>query len=148
MKVILLQDIKGTGRKGEVKDVADGYARNFLLKQGLADVASSKKVAEVEAMLANTQMASELDLRRAQEVVAKIDGQEVTISEKVNELGHLYAALSKDTVASTVKKQLKVNLDPAQIMFESPIKETGEHQVRIEFPHGLEADITIQLTSL
>ena len=147
MKVILLQDIKGAGRKGEVKDVADGYARNFLLKQGLADIASAKKVSEVEAVLATTQKANELDLKRSQEAVAKIDGQEVTISEKVNDVGHLYAALSKDTVAAAVKKQLKVNLDPAQVLFESPIKDTGEHQVRIDFPHGLEAEITVQLSA-
>ncbi|OIO19604.1 MAG: 50S ribosomal protein L9 [Candidatus Magasanikbacteria bacterium CG_4_9_14_0_2_um_filter_41_10] len=147
MKVILLQDIKGTGRKGEVKDVADGYARNFLLKQGLADIASAKKITEVEAVLATTQKANELDLKRSQEAVAKIDGMEVIISEKVNDVGHLYAALSKDTVAAAVKKQLKVNLDSAQVMFESPVKETGEHRIRIDFPHGLEAEITVQLSA-
>ncbi len=147
MKVILLRDIKGTGRKGEVKDVADGYARNFLMKQGLAEMATPKKVAEFEAVLEHTQKANELDLKRSQDVVAKIDGQEVTISEKVNEVGHLYAALSKDTVVAAVKKQLKVNLDAVQIKFDHPIKEAGEHQVRIEFPHGLEADITIALSA-
>lgn len=147
MKVILLRDVKGTGRKGEVKDVADGYARNFLIKQGLADVATEKKVAEVEAVLAHTQKANELDLKRAQAAVAKIDGMQVSISEKVNDVGHLYAALSRDAVVAAVKKELKVNLDPSQVMFEDPIKQTGEHQVRIEFPHGLEADITVELSA-
>jgi len=147
MKVILLRDVKGTGRKGEVKDVADGYARNFLIKQGLAAVATEKKVAEVEAVLAHTQKANELDLKRSQAAVAKIDGQEVQISEKVNDVGHLYAALSRDVVAAAVKKQLKVNLDPAQVMFDDPIKETGQHPVRIEFPHGLEAEVTVDLSA-
>ncbi len=147
MKVILLREVKGTGKKGEIKEVADGYARNFLIKQGLAQPASKQAVAAVEADLAVNQKANELDLKRTQDAVAKLDGQEIAIEEKMNEAGHMYAALSGKTVAAEVKKQLKVNLDTKQIAFDAPIKESGEHVVRIEFPHGLEAEITINLSA-
>ncbi|PIR03094.1 MAG: 50S ribosomal protein L9 [Candidatus Magasanikbacteria bacterium CG11_big_fil_rev_8_21_14_0_20_43_7] len=147
MKVILLQDIKGTGRKGEIKDVADGYARNFLIKQGLAQSATKQAVAAVEADLAINQKANELELKRTQEVVAKLDGMEITVAEKINEKGHLYAALSPNAVTFAVKNQLKTNLDPKQVIFEAPIKETGEHLVKIEFPHGLEAELTVTISA-
>lgn len=147
MKVILIRDVKGTGRKGEIKDVADGYARNFLIKQGLAEPATKQAIAKVEADIAVNQKANELDLKRTQEAVGKLDGQEVTIEEKMNDTGHLYAALSGKTVAAAVKKQLKVNLDPKQVTFDAPIKESGEHRIRIEFPHGLEAELTISLSA-
>ncbi len=147
MKVILLRDVKGTGTKGEIKDVADGYARNFLIKQGLAQPASKHVVAAVEADIAVNQKANELDLKRTQEAVAKLEGQEVAIEENMNEAGHMYAALSGEAVAAAVKKQLKVNLDPKQAMFDTPIKESGEHRINIEFPHGLEAELTINLSA-
>ncbi len=147
MKVILLREVKGTGKKGEIKDVADGYARNFLIKQGLAQPASKQAVAAVEADLAVNQKANELDLKRTQDAVAKLDGQEISISEKMNDAGHMYAALSGSVVAAAVKAQLKVNLDTKQIAFESPIKESGEHRISIEFSHGLEAEITINLSA-
>jgi len=147
MKVILLQDVKGAGRKGEVKDVADGYARNFLIKQGLAQPATKQTIASVEADIVLNHKANEMDLKRTQEIVAKLDGQEIEVAEKVNEVGHLYAALSRETIAEAVKKKLKINLDSKQVAFDGPIKETGEHQVRIEFPHGLEADLTVTVSA-
>ncbi len=147
MKVILLREVKGTGKKGEIKEVADGYARNFLIKQGLAQPASKQAVASVEKDLAVNQKANELDLKRTQDAVAKLDGQEVAVVEKMNEAGHMYAALSAKTVAAEVKKQLKVNLDTKQVAFASPIKEAGEHLIQIEFPHGLEAEVTVNLSA-
>jgi large subunit ribosomal protein L9 len=147
MKVILLREVKGTGSKGEIKEVADGYARNFLIKQGLAEPATKQTVAKVEADLAVNQKANEMDLKKTQEVVVKLDGQEITVAEKVNEVGNLYAALSGDSVAAAVKKHLKINLDPKQVAFETPIKEIGEHKVQIEFPHGLEAELTVTISS-
>lgn len=147
MKVILLKEVKGTGKKGEIKEVADGYARNFLIKQGLAQPASKQAVAAVEADLAVNQKANELDLSRTQAAVGKLDGQEVSIAEKMNESGHMYAALSGTSVATAVKAQLKVNLDSKQVVFESPIKEAGEHRIQIHFPHGLEAEVTVNLSA-
>lgn len=147
MKVILLREVKGTGKKGEIKEVADGYARNFLIKQGLAQAASKQAVAAVEADLAINQKANELDLKRTQDAVKKLDGQAVLVEETMNEAGHMYAALSAKTVTTAVKKQLKVNLDTEQIMFESPIKESGEHRISVEFPHGLEAELTVNLSA-
>ncbi len=147
MKVILLQDVKGAGRKGEIKDVADGYARNFLIKQGFAQAATKQTIERVEADIAINHKADELDLKRTQEIVAKLDGQEIEVVEKVNEVGHLYAATSREAIAEAVKKKFKINLDTKQVAFEAPIKETGEHQVKIEFPHGLEADLTVSVTA-
>lgn len=147
MKVILLQDIKGTGKKGDIKDVADGYARNFLIKEGLAQHATKQAIATVEADLVINQKANELDLVRTQDIVSRLDGKSVTVKEKANEKGHLYAAISPNLIVSAVKSQLKINLEQKQVVFESSIKEIGEHPVQIEFPHGLGAELTVSVSS-
>lgn len=147
MKVILLKDIKGTGRKGDVKDVADGFARNFLLKQGLAKAANERSMAGLEAVELQQKKKNEKELHTAQEQAGKLDGLEIEVKEKVNDRGTLYGALDKKKIIDAIKKETNITLDQPQIKTQAPVKSLGDHHITVEFGHGIEADIRVTVSS-
>lgn len=143
MKVILRQDIPGTGKRGDIKDVADGYARNFLLKKGLADLATREAMATWQGQQEKTKKKMEMELRQFQKTAGALDGSFIHIADKANIEGRLYAAINAKQIAQEIKHQLKIDVLPSQIKIPSPIKEVGEYMVTVEFGHGLEAEVTI-----
>lgn len=143
MKVLLLQDVLGTGRKGEVREVSDGYARNFLLPRQVAKIATAAVLGDVARQVVKQKKQSEHELKTFQKIASQLDGREVVIAEKVSEGGTLYAAVKPMTIADAIQKQLKLTVLPRQVIVDTPLKELGEHQVRIEFSHGLEAEINV-----
>lgn len=147
MKVILLKDVQGTGRRGEVKTVADGYARNFLIKKGLAKMASDNALKQLKASEDKARKKNEQDLKMSQKLAEKLDGQQIEIAEKVSDGGTLYAAVSADVIVQAIKKQLGAVVQAAQVRFANPVKETGDHDITIEFGHGLEADLTVSVSA-
>ena len=148
MKVILLQDVKGTGKKGEIKEVADGYARNFLVKQKMARSATEQALAETKAEEERQRREMERELREFQRDAARLDGRDLEFGEKVSTEGTLYAAVSAAKIAQAIKKQLSITVKPDQVAVPSPIKEVGEHKALIRFGHGLEAEINIVVSAL
>lgn len=147
MKVILVKDVKGTGKKGDVKSVADGFARNFLLKQGLAKPTSDAAVIEIHATEERHLKKEEQELLQSQKAASKIDGMEVEIAQKTASNGTLYAALGADAVAKAIRSQLKISIIPSQVVWKRPIKSTGEHSITIEFGHGIEAEVSVLVSS-
>ncbi|KKW41736.1 MAG: 50S ribosomal protein L9 [Candidatus Magasanikbacteria bacterium GW2011_GWA2_56_11] len=143
MKVLLLKDVPGTGKKGEVKEVADGFARNFLLSRKLATAATDQAVAHVQAEEDRRRRGMETELRHLQRDAARLDGVEIDLVEKVNHEGTLYAALSGAKIAQAIKREAGIQVSPRQIASSEPIKSLGEHRVTIRFGHGLEAEITV-----
>ncbi len=146
MKVILLVDVKGTGKRGEIKQVADGYANNFLLPKGLARVATSSAVTKLQASETKKVKEQEKQLGEQQSAASKIDGAEIEVLEKVNKEGKLYAAVSANKIATAIKKQFGVDIKSKQINIEQPIKEAGEYKVKIQLGHGLEADLQVTVS--
>ena len=147
MKVILLSDVKGTGKRGEIKDVAAGHARNFLLPQGLARQATEAAVAAMEAAAQKTKKVIEEDLCSAQRVASKLDGAEIEIHAAASKEGTLYAAVTGQKIVEAVKKEYGVALAPAQVFLRRPLKETGEFTVTIQPGHGLEAELRVIVTA-
>lgn len=147
MKVILLKDVQGTGKRGEIKTVADGYGRNFLIKKGLARMATDKTVEDKKASEEKQKKQMERELKENQKRAGKLDGQEISFIEKVSDGGTLYAAIGQDAIVRTIKKQLGVTVIASQIKLPKPIKEIGEHEFTIEFGDGLEADLTASVSS-
>ncbi len=143
MKVILLRDIAGTGKKGDIKDISDGYARNFLFPKGLAKLATSGAVDEVEAIAQKAKKKAAQELKQAQTMAAHVDGAEVEITGKVSAEGTLYAAVSQKMIADAIAKQLKTPVDQKQVRLPKPIKEAGEFHALVSFGHGLEVDVRI-----
>jgi large subunit ribosomal protein L9 len=143
MKVILLKDVPGTGRKGEIKQVADGYARNFLIKKNLARVATTEVVGKIVAKEEKIVKTNKKELQESQKNASKLDGREIEIIEKASEEGNLYAAVNANKIVKEVKKQLGVDIKSKQVKIETPIKELGEHEVCLTFSQGLEADLRV-----
>lgn len=145
MKVILLKDVKDLGQESDVKEVASGHARNFLIPQGMAIEATEKAIAEAEAKKTKATHQAEADLSKSEELVAKLEGQIIEISLKASEEGTLYAAVSPAKVASALKEKgfavLKAQVSPGDI------KEIGEHEITINLDHGLEARVTLIINS-
>ena len=145
MKVILLKDVKNLGEAGEIKEVALGYARNFLIPHGLAVEATPQ--AEAEAMAKKEKMAkdAEMDLKKAEELASKLEGQSIEIWAKASDQGSLYGAISEAKIAAVLQAK-GFNVRKDQIKAEH-IKEIGEHEVVINLDHSLEAKITLIVNS-
>ena len=145
MKVVLLDNIKGIGAVGTVKDVSDGYARNFLLPKGLAKLASSAVLREVEALKAQKLESMKLAHGEAELVAKKIDGATVQIAGRANEKGTLFSAISAHDVAEAVSAIAGARIDATQVRLEEHIKTAGAHPVTIELVEGVRATVTVDV---
>ena len=142
MKVILLQDIENIGKKDDVKNVAAGFARNFLFPRKLAITATKKAIQENEKLKKEQEKKAEQELKTAQEIASKIDGLELEIKEKIDEKGQLYGSVNENTIIQALKEK-GFNIKKKQIKIPQPIKEPGEHLANILFDHNLEAEIKL-----
>lgn len=146
MKVVLLKDVPSTGLKGDIKNVADGFAHNFLFPNHLAISATPKVLAEEDAKTKKKSKIMVQELEDAQKFAAKIDGGEITLKEKASESGKLYSAVGPIKIAQEIKRQLGADIKASQISTEHPIKEYGEHRALIKFSHGLEAEVSVTVS--
>ena len=142
MKVILLQDVEGLGKKYEVKEVKDGYARNSLIpekkvraatEQALEWLASQKDVIDKEI---------EEDLKKAQALASSLDGLEVSVQVKIGDEGQLFESINSQKISDKLK-EMGFEVKKSQIKLENPIKETGEFPVSVSLDHNLEAEIKV-----
>jgi large subunit ribosomal protein L9 len=142
MKVILLKDIENLGKKYEIKEVSDGYARNYLIPKKLVKVANEKNLEWLEKQKEKEEKKAEEELKKVQEAASAVDGQEVVIPVKVGEDGQLFESITIQKIYEKLK-ELGFEIKKKQILLESPIKELGEFPVKIKFPHNLEAEIKV-----
>jgi large subunit ribosomal protein L9 len=142
MKVILLKDVPGLGKKGEIKNAADGHARNFLVPKKLVKIATEKALKEWEQEKALESQKAEQELQHIEEVVSQIDGLEIEVPTKMDETGKLYGSIG-DQKISQLFKDRGLDIKKNQIKILQPIKEVGEYPVTIVFDHGLEAEIKL-----
>jgi len=144
MKVIFLQDVKGVADKGMVKDVADGYAHNFLLPKKLAKVATKDAVDEVLNERKKQEAKAVADLKQVQQLVSRLDGYEVLLSVKSAPGGKFYSAVNSQMVENELKKR-GFAIGDVEVEFRDarPIKEEGEYEAVLSFDHGLEAEIKV-----
>ncbi|MBA7635712.1 50S ribosomal protein L9 [subsurface metagenome] len=142
MKVILLKDIENIGKKGDIKKVADGHARNFLFPKNLAKIASKEAIEELEKQKELEEKKAEEELKVTQEIVKKVDGLEIEMPVKVDEEGKLYGSINEVEI-SKILTDKRFDIKKKQIKIPQPIKEIGEYQITILFDHNLEAEIKI-----
>jgi len=145
MKVILLKDIENIGKKYEIKDVKDGYAKNFLLPQNLVKLATKDAIKWVESQKEVMEKEAEEELKKIQETASQIDGIEVTIGMKVGEDGQLFESVSNTKIAEKLK-EMGYEVKKSKIALTKPIKETGEFPVKINLDHNLEVEIKLIVT--
>ena len=142
MKIILLQDIDNLGKKYEIKEVADGYARNFLIPKGLAKPATKENLKWLETQKEIEVKKAEEELKKVEAVATNIDGQEIIILVKVGAEGQLFESITSQKIYEKLK-ELGFEIKKSQIDLPEPIKELGEYPVKIKFEHNLEAEIKI-----
>jgi len=129
----------------DVKEVAEGYARNFLFPKHLAVQATESATTKIETKHTKEIKLAERDLHDQQAVAAKINGFEMELKEKSSKQGVLYAAVTPQKVAEALQRR-GYKLDPKQLIMK-PIKELGHHVVRVKFRHGFEAEITVDVNT-
>ncbi len=143
VKVIFLENIE-EHKVGDVKKVADGYARNFLIPRGIAKMATEAEVKNLESKIKKIKEEEKKKVEEAEKTATKIKSAKIKISEEVNEEGHLYGAVSaKEISAALEEKGLKV--DASEIVIEEPIKELGEYEIIVKAGHGVETSLKIKI---
>ncbi len=142
MKVILLQDVKNVGKKYEIKEVKNGYARNFLIPQSFAKLATKKDLKWLDRQKEIMEKEAEEDLKKTQEVASHIDGLEVNISVKVGPEGQLFESINNLKVSEKLK-EMGFDVKKSQINLPEPIKEIGEFPIKISLDHNLETEIRL-----
>jgi large subunit ribosomal protein L9 len=145
MKVILSDDIENLGQKGDVVNVADGYARNFLVPKGKAMLASKGALRQAEQMRrAREELEKKLKEDAAQRV-AKLGAQPIYISARAGEEGRLFGSVTKSDIARALLDQLEEDIDRHLISLEDPIRTTGTHSVEIHLHPEVNAMVTVEV---
>lgn len=146
MKIILLKDIPNLGKKGEVKDVTDGYAINFLFPENAAVQASESGLKKLEEEKRTVIRKENKAARMARQAAKTLDGYELIMKVKVNEKGGMYGSLGEKEIIAELKKA-GFDLTGAKISKKESIKELGRYELTAEFPGGYEARIVVELES-
>jgi large subunit ribosomal protein L9 len=141
MKIILLQNVKNLGNTGNVKEVADGYARNFLFLKGLAEPATDKALEKVRKAKEEAEKREAAILVELKDRADNLSGKEFKIKTKEKK-GKLFGSVASKDVAKELKNQ-GINISEDLIKLKEPIKETGKKEIKICFGHGVEAKITL-----
>ena len=144
MKVILLQDVKGQGKKGDLLNAADGYARNFLLPRKLAIEANASALNEMKNRDAAQKHKVAAATAAAQADAQKLEGKTVTLREKAGSSGKLFGAVTTKEIADAIAGQLGVEVDKHKLVLKENIKAFGEYEVKIKL--GSDVSATLKLT--
>jgi len=142
MKVILMKDVKDLGKEGQIVEVSDGHARNFLFPQNMAVAASPDALKQKQEKEASVSKKVHKEISQAGDMAASLEGMEIVLKEKVSDGGVLYAAVTGKGIGDALKKK-GFKVDSEAIKLAHPLKEPGEHTVTITLPHGFEAEIRI-----
>ena len=148
MKVILLEDVKGTGKKGEIKEVKDGYARNCLIAKKLAVEAPPQNMNLLEGQKASAQHKIDVEIANAREIAAKIEGKTVKIETKGGTGGRLFGSITGKDIAAQIKKQLNCDVDKRKLVLESDIKTFGAFSVEAKLYGGVSAKFTVMVEEI
>ena len=145
MKVIFLKDVKGKGKKGEVKNVADGYAQNFLLKQGLAVEASTANIGTLNAQKKKEEKLAAEELEEAKVLKTKIDEITVEFAVKSGEGGRLFGSITSKQVAEELQKKHGIKIDKRKIEMEDAIRSLGYSKVPVKLHHEVTATLKVHV---
>ena len=146
MKVILTEDVKNLGKKGEIVEVNDSYARNVLLRGGKGLEATGKNLNDLKLRKANDDKIAAENLKKAQELAAQLEKASVTVAVKVGEGGRLFGAISTKEIADAAKSQLGFDLDKKKIVLKDPIKTLGDTTVAVKLHPQVQAKLAVKVT--
>lgn len=148
MKVILLQDIKGVGKKDQIINANEGYAKNFLFPKNLAVEANKGNVNHLDNVKKNEEARKQAELEQAQALGKEIESKTITISVKLGNNGKLFGAVTNKEISAALKEQTKLNIDKKKIVLAEPIKTVGEKEVQVKLHPKVSAKLKVNVTEL
>lgn len=148
MKVILLEDVKALGKKGDMVEVNNGYARNFILPKKLGVEATGKNINDLKLQKAHQDKVAAEQLAAAQALAADLSEKSVEVKMKVGEGGKTFGAISTKEIAAAAKEQLDMELDKKKISVDEPIRSLGVHNVKIKLHPKVTATLKIKVSEM
>ena len=148
MKVVLNQDVKGLGKKLQIVEVSEGYARNFLFPKKLAVIADNKNISEANTKNAAIAFKKKTEHEAALEVKAKIEKSFIEFRHKVGECSKLFGSITEKDIADEANKKFNTNISKKKVIIKTPIKNLGTYTVNIKLYEGVVADLKIVVTRL
>ncbi|MBD5520149.1 MAG: 50S ribosomal protein L9 [Lachnospiraceae bacterium] len=145
MKIILLQDVKSLGKQGEIVDVSDGYARNFILPKKVGLEANSKNLNDLKLQKANEEKRAQELLEEAKELAKVLETKEVVVKMKSGEGGKTFGSISSKEIAVEAKKQCDLELDKKKIQLPEPIKALGAYEVTVKLHPKVSAKLKVKV---
>lgn len=146
MKVVLLQDVAKVGDAGTIQSVKDGFARNYLIPQGLATEATPGRIKEAEQRMRSVQRKIEREEEAQRSLSEKIDGQRIQIVARVGEQGRLYGSITASDIAEKLSSQIGDEIDRRKVLLGEPIRTIGEHAVVVHLVGKLRPEVTVVVT--
>jgi large subunit ribosomal protein L9 len=145
MKVIFLKDVKGQGKKGEVKEVSEGYARNFLIPQGAVQIATDGAKKTLDQMAASVQKKKDKEKEDAKELAARLSEMTVIIKAKAGDGGRLFGAITSKQIAETLESVNKISIDKRKIELNDPIRTLGTTKVTVKLYPDIKGTLNVQV---
>ena len=145
MKVILKQDVQGSGKKGDLVNVSDGYAKNYLIKRGLAVAATPQALAEMKARNDALQRKAQVELDAAKALKEKLEGKTIKLTAKAGQGGKLFGSVTSREVSQALQEQYGVDVDKRKVVLESEIKAFGTYTVEVKLHSGVVASVYAQV---
>lgn len=146
MKVILTEDVKSLGKKGEIVEVSDGYARNFILKKKKGVEANSQNLNDLKLKKANEDKIAQEQYEAAQELGKKIEAGEIRLAIKMGEGGKAFGSVSSKEIAEAVKEQMGLDIDKKKVQLKETIKTLGTHNVVVKLHPKVTAELKVSVT--
>ena len=145
--MVLRANVSGVGKRGDIVEVAAGYARNFLVPRGLAFKATEGATAQAESMRRARVLKDAKDRESAQEIAKVLVSQTIIVSARAGEGGKLFGSIHAAEIVAAIASQSRVELDRRAIHLEEPIKTLGEHQVEVRLPGDVQFPVTVDVTA-
>ncbi|MBC2170120.1 50S ribosomal protein L9 [Listeria booriae] len=146
MKVIFLKDVKGKGKKGEVKDVADGYAQNFLIKNGYATPATNSNISALEGQKKKTAKEAAQELADAKALKETVEKLTIELTTKSGEGGRLFGSVTSKQIAQALEKDHKIKVDKRKIDLPEAIRTLGHTKVPVKLHHDVVATLDVHVS--
>lgn len=146
MEIVLLEDVKSLGKKGEIVKVNEGYARNFILPKKLGVEATPKNLNDLKLKKANQEKIAAQQLAEAKELAEKLEKSSITLSIKAGDNGKAFGSVSGKEISKGIQEQLNLEIDKKKLVLPEPLKTFGTHEVPIKLHRDVTAKLSVKVT--
>ncbi len=147
MKVVLLQDVRSLGKKGELISVSDGYARNFLFPRNMAKEANAQALSELKNAEDSKKFKRDTEIAAANKAKAVLEGEKFIMPAKAGDSGRLFGSITAKELSAEIKKQKNLDIDKRKIVLSGDIKNIGEYEAQIKLYQGISANVRIEVVA-